>query len=397
MSASAGSAAAPPFEIAVASGDGIGPEVCAQAVRCLEAVGAAFGHRFVFTEALVGGAAFDAAGEHLPAATLAACARADAILFGSVGGPVHLQHEKKWANAERNAILGMRKHFSLAINVRPSKVYRELAHLSPLKAEVIGGGVDIVIIRELVGGAYFGLHETSADGRFARDDMTYTWEQCEAALRFGFATAMGRKRVLTVVDKANVLETSRLWRSVAKAVAPEFPDVKLEFMYVDNAAMQLVTRPSSFDVIVTENLFGDILSDEASVLPGSLGLMPSASLTTNAAGTSGSGRERKLHLFEPIGGTAPDIAGKGVANPIAQILSAALLLRFGLGLEREAKALEDAVDAALAAGLRTGDLRGQAAAGAAGTTSVGSAGMGDFIVAEIAKRGGGGGGGGAVP
>ena len=364
-----------------------GPEVCAQAVRVLEAVGTAFGHSFAFTEALVGGAAWEATGEHLPAATLAACARADAILFGSVGGPVHLQHEKKWADAERNAILGMRKHFSLAINVRPSKVYAALAHLSPLKAEVIGGGVDIVIIRELVGGAYFGAHETSADGRFARDDMTYTWEQCEAALRFGFVTAQARKKVLTVVDKANVLETSRLWRKVAKAVAPDYADVRLEFMYVDNAAMQLVTRPSAFDVIVTENLFGDILSDEASVLPGSLGLMPSASLTTNAAGESGTGRLRKLHLFEPIGGTAPDIAGKGVANPIAQILSAALLLRFGLGLEAEARAVEEAVDAALAAGLRTGDLKGAATtAGAAATTSVGSAGMGDFIVAQVLAR-----------
>ena len=304
---------------------------------------------------------------------------------------MHLQHEKKWADAERNAILGMRKHFSLAINVRPSKVYAALAHLSPLKAEVIGGGVDIVIIRELVGGAYFGAHETSADGRFARDDMTYTWEQCEAALRFGFVTAQGRKKVLTVVDKANVLETSRLWRRVAKAVAPEYADVRVEFMYVDNAAMQLVTRPAAFDVIVTENLFGDILSDEASVLPGSLGLMPSASLTTNAASLSGTGRLRRLHLFEPIGGTAPDIAGKGVANPIAQILSAALLLRFGLGLEAEARAVEESVDAALAAGLRTGDLRGAAAAGsaaaAAGTTSVGSAGMGDFIVASVLARG----------
>ena len=373
---------AAPFEIAIASGDGIGPEVCAQAVRVLEAVGRAFGHSFAFSEALVGGAAWEATGSHLPPATLEACARADAILFGSVGGPVDQQHLPKWANAERTAILGLRKHFSLAINIRPSKVYAALAHLSPLKAEIIGAGVDVVIIRELVGGAYFGLHETSADGRFARDDMTYTWEQCEAAVRFGFATALGRKKRLTVVDKANVLETSRLWRAVAKAVAPEFPGVALEFMYVDNAAMQLVTKPSAFDVIVTENLFGDILSDEASVLPGSLGLMPSASLTTNAASRSASGRERRLHLFEPIGGTAPDIAGKGVANPIAQILSAAMLLRFGLGLEREAKAVEDAVDAALARGLRTGDLRGSGG----GAPAVSSAVMGDAIVEEVLKR-----------
>ena len=279
----------------------------------------------------------------------------------------------------------MRRALSLAVNVRPSRVWPALAHLSPLKAEVIGGGVDVVIIRELLGGAYFGAHETAADGRSARDDMTYTWEQAEAALRFGFAAARGRARRLTVVDKANVLETSRLWRRVAAAVAADFADVAVEFMYVDNAAMQLVTRPGAFDVIVTENLFGDILSDEASVLAGSLGLMPSASLTTDAPAASASGRLRRLHMFEPIGGTAPDIAGKGVANPIAQILSAALLLRYGLGLEAEARAVEAAVDAVLAAGLRTGDLRRRGgAAGASEDKLVNTAEMGDAIVAAIA-------------
>jgi 3-isopropylmalate dehydrogenase len=372
------------YLIAIASGDGIGPEVCAEAVKVLNAVGLAFGHTFRYVEALVGGAAWEQTGEHLPAATLEACATADAILFGSVGGPVSEQSAPKWANAERNAILGMRKHFSLAINIRPSKVWPSLANLSPLKAEIIGAGVDIVIIRELVGGAYFGAHETSEDGRFARDDMTYTWEQAEAALRFGFLTACGRGKRLTVVDKANVLETSRLWRRVTKALELEYPDVAVEFMYVDNAAMQLVTRPTAFDVIVTENLFGDILSDEASVLSGSLGLMPSASLTTCPVGVSASGRERQLHLFEPIGGTAPDIAGKGVANPIAQILSAALLLRYGLKLEAEAAAIEAAVDAVLAGGARTGDIRGK---GEEGTRLVGTAAMGDAIVAEVGKRG----------
>lgn len=374
---------AAPYRIAVASGDGIGPEVVAQAVRVLQAVGAKFGHSFEFVEALVGGAAYDVHGAHLPQCTLDTCASADAILFGSVGGPVDAQHLPKWKDAERNAILGMRNAFNLAINIRPSKVYAALSHLSPLKPEVIGGGVDVVIIRELLGGAYFGTHETAADGRFARDDMTYTWEQAEHALKFGFETARSRGKRLTVVDKANVLDTSRLWRKVANSLAPSYPDVKVEFMYVDNAAMQLVTRPGGFDVIVTENLFGDILSDEASVLPGSLGLMPSASLTTNAPGLSASGRTRALHLFEPIGGTAPDIAGKGVANPIAQILSAALLLRYSLGLEAEAKAIETAVDAALAKGFRTGDLKGRDAAAAAGTQLVGSAGMGDAIIAEV--------------
>ena len=258
----------------------------------------------------------------------------------------------------------------------------------------------------------------AADGRSARDDLAYSWEQIEAALRFGFETcvaappcdyrpdrnsayhappppphpfppfhprsAQSRGKALTVVDKANVLETSRLWRRVAAALAPAYADVRVEYMYVDNCAMQLVTRPAAFDVIVTENLFGDILSDEASVLPGSLGLMPSASLTTNAPSLSGSGRSRRLHLFEPIGGTAPDIAGRGVANPIAQILSAALLLRYGLGLEAEARAVEAAVDAVLADGYRTGDLVGRGAAPREGDKLVGTAGMGDAIVAAIA-------------
>lgn len=375
-------AAPKPYRIALASGDGIGPEVCAEAIKVLEAAGRKFGFAFEFVEALVGGAAWEKCGQHLPAETIAICGDSDAILFGSVGGPVDAQHLPKWKDAERNAILGMRKQFSLAINIRPSKVYASLAHLSPLKAEVIGSGVDIVIIRELVGGAYFGEHSTSADGRFARDDMTYTWEQIEAAVKFGFETARSRGKRVTVVDKANVLETSRLWRKVAMAVGAAQPDIKLEFMYVDNAAMQLVTKPGAFDVIVTENLFGDILSDEASVLPGSLGLMPSASLTTNPPSTSATGRTRALHLFEPIGGTAPDIAGKGVANPIAQILSAALMLRFSLGQEEAASAIERAVDAALAAGYRTGDLKGKGDA-EAGIKLVGSAGMGDAIVAAL--------------
>jgi 3-isopropylmalate dehydrogenase len=245
-----------PFRIAIASGDGIGPEVVAEAVKVLEAVGQKYGHSFEFVEALVGGAAWEKYGVHLPPETIATCAGSDAILFGSVGGPVDAQHLPKWKDAERNAILGMRKHFNLAINIRPSKVYPELAYLSPLKADVIGSGVEIVIIRELVGGAYFGEHSTSADGRFARDDMTYTWEQVENALKFGIETARARGKRMTVVDKANVLETSRLWRKVAMEVAKSNPDVAVEFMYVDNAAMQLVTKPGAFDVIVTENLFG---------------------------------------------------------------------------------------------------------------------------------------------
>lgn len=294
---------APRFRVCVLAGDGIGPEVMAEAVKVLKAATQAPGVEHAeleFVEAPVGGAAYEACGEHLPASTLHACALSDAVLFGSVGGPPDEAHLPKWKNAERNAILGIRKHFELAINLRPSRVVKSLAAISPLKDTVIGEGVDILIVRELVGGAYFGAHETAPDGRSARDDLTYTWEQVENALRFAFiacvprprvglrmhvrecasafvsparvCSASGRRRKLTVVDKANVLETSRLWRAVTAAVKGDYPDVSVEFMYVDNAAMQLVTHPTSFDVIVTENLFG-VRAAHAGARVGSLAYM----------------------------------------------------------------------------------------------------------------------------
>lgn len=335
-------------KIAVLPGDGIGPEVMAQADKVLTKVAELYGHTFEFDYRLVGGAAWEAteeAGEepsHLPAVTVEACESADAILFGSVGGPVDQQHEPRWKDCEKNALLGLRKRFNLAVNLRPSRVYDFLAHLCPLKPSIIGAGVDMVIIRELVGGIYFGEHRREGDT--AHDVMTYSVDQVRKPLIFAFEAAKLRRKKVTVVDKANVLECSRLWREVAREVAQDYPDVSLDFMYVDNAAMQIIQKPSFFDVIATGNMFGDILSDAASVLPGSLGLMPSASL--------GDG----LHMYEPSGGSAPDIAGEGKANPIAQILSGAMMLRYSFDLETEAAAVEAAVEEVLKSGRLTGDL-----------------------------------------
>lgn len=351
------------WNIAVLAGDGIGPEVMEEAIKVLRAVEARFGHAFVFDDALIGGAAYEATGEHFPAATLATCKRSDAVLFGSVGGPVDAQDQPKWKDAEKISLLGLRKALGLAVNVRPAKVYPILTPLSPLKRELIEEGVDLVVVRELLGGIYFGEHKTEGDR--AWDVMAYTEAQIERVVRFAFEAAQGRRQKLTVVDKANVLDCSRLWRKVTQRIAPEFPNVTMEFLYVDNAAMQLIKKPSYFDVIVTENMFGDILSDAASVLPGSLGLMPSASLGD------------RVHLYEPIGGSAPDIAGKGVANPIAQILSAALMLRHSFGLDNEARAIEMAVERVLENGARTGDLARE------GETRIGTTAMGDAIAAAL--------------
>eukprot|EP00429_Kryptoperidinium_foliaceum_P093092 CAMPEP_0176202078 /NCGR_PEP_ID=MMETSP0121_2-20121125/9892_1 /TAXON_ID=160619 /ORGANISM="Kryptoperidinium foliaceum, Strain CCMP 1326" /LENGTH=398 /DNA_ID=CAMNT_0017540967 /DNA_START=46 /DNA_END=1240 /DNA_ORIENTATION=+ len=335
-------------KIAVLSGDGIGPEVMVEALKVLDKVAALYGHTFNFTEANVGGAAWaaaEAAGEtpsHLPASTLEVCKSSDAILFGSIGGPVDQQHEPRWKDCEKNALLGLRKTFNLANNLRPSKVYPYLAHLCPLKPSIIEAGVDILVVRELVGGIYFGEHKREGDRAY--DVMDYTVEGIKKPVIFGFEAARLRRKKVTVVDKANVLETSRLWREVSREVAKDYPDVELEFMYVDNAAMQIIQKPSAFDVLVTENMFGDILSDAASVLPGSLGLMPSASLGDT------------VHMYEPSGGSAPDIAGKGVANPIAQILSGAMMLRYSFQMETEAAAIEAAVETVLKSGKLTGDL-----------------------------------------
>lgn len=340
-----------PYKVAVLPGDGIGPEVMPEAIKVLARCTELFPTcQFEYEEAVIGGAGYDAHGEHFPAATREVCERADAILFGSIGGPVEEQHLDKWKDAEKNALLGMRKAFDLSVNVRPAKVYPTLSHASPLRSETIAGGVDMVIVRELLGGIYFGEHSTAADGSSAKDVCTYTTEQIRRPLQFAFeaakvrGAAKGERGKLTVVDKANVLDTSRLWRVVANEMHADHPDVDMDFMYVDNAAMQLIKAPSDFDVICTENMFGDILSDAASVLPGSLGLMPSASLGSS------------IYLYEPSGGSAPDIAGKNIANPAAQILCGAMMLRYSFGEHAAASAIEAAVDAAILAGVTTGDV-----------------------------------------
>ncbi len=328
-------------------GDGIGPEIINEARLLLEHIAQRFDHRWTLHEALLGGAAIDATGNALPDETLQRCQESDAVLLGAVGGP-------KWddPNAKvrpEQGLLGIRKALGLYANLRPVQVMPEMTEASPLSPERLQGGVDLVVVRELTGGLYFGeprFTETQADGtRRAIDTLVYTDAEIRRVMRLAFSIAQTRQKRLTSIDKANVLESSRLWRQVATEVASEFPDVQLEHQLVDSAAMRLVTSPTHFDVIVTENLFGDILSDEAAVLTGSLGILPSASL--------GEGR---MGLYEPIHGSAPDIAGKGLANPLGMILSVALMLRHSLGLETEAKAVEQAVAAALREGARTADL-----------------------------------------
>ncbi len=330
--------------IAVLPGDGIGPEVTAGAVSVLKAIAAKGGHKFTFTEYPMGGIAIDTHGDPLPPATLAACKAADAVLLGAVGGP-------KWSdpNAKvrpEQGLLGLRAALGVYANLRPVRVHPKLADLSPLKNEKLHN-VDLLFLRELTGGAYFGAKTRTEDT--ATDECKYTVVEIERATRRAFELARGRRKHVTHVDKANVLETSRLWRSVVTRVAKEFSDVTLEHQLVDSMAMLLLTRPSAYDVIVTENLFGDILTDEAAALAGSLGVLPSASLGDAKAG-----------LYEPIHGSAPDIAGKGLANPLGAILSAALLLRYSLDLESEARAVESAVDAVIERGTLTKDLGGTA-------------------------------------
>ncbi|MEA3173610.1 MAG: 3-isopropylmalate dehydrogenase [Gammaproteobacteria bacterium] len=328
--------------IAVLAGDGIGAEVTAEAVRALQAVAAKFGHQFEFESALIGGAAIDAVGVPLPPATLALTTRADAILLGAVGGP-------KWSdpNAKvrpEQGLLQLRQALGLFANLRPVVPHPATLDASPIKSELLQG-VDIMVVRELTGGIYFG--EKTRTATEAVDVCRYTVNEIERVVRLAARLARARRRKLTSVDKANVLETSRLWRTTVDLIMPaEFPDVSFEHMLVDSAAMHLIKRPRDFDVIVTENMFGDILTDEASMLAGSMGLLPSASLGAQARGG----------MFEPIHGSAPDIAGKGIANPYAAILSAALLLRYSLQLEAEAAALEAAVAQAIDAGVLPADL-----------------------------------------
>ncbi|MBI5426021.1 MAG: 3-isopropylmalate dehydrogenase [Opitutae bacterium] len=331
--------------IALTPGDGIGPEVVHEARLLLSDVASHYGHQFEFTEHLLGGCAIDRHGTALPDETLQGCRRADAVLLGAVGGP-------KWDDPQakvrpEQGLLAIRKALGLYANLRPISPHPALAKLSPLKPERVAG-VDFIVVRELTGGLYFGTpkgREQTPDGERAVDTLVYTEAEIRRIVKLAFQLAQLRRKLVTSVDKANVLESSRLWRKVAIEVGKEFPDVKLEHQLVDSCAMRLITHASSFDVIVTENMFGDILTDEAAVLAGSLGMCPSASL--------GEGR---IGLYEPIHGSAPDIAGKGIANPTGTILSAAMLLRHSLGLEAEAKAVEAAVSATIDAGQLTGDL-----------------------------------------
>ena len=335
------------MKIAVLAGDGIGPEVMQQALRVLDTVATKFNYRFEFVEALVGGAAYDQYQQHFPDDTLKICQTADAILFGSVGGPVHESHLPKWSGCEANSILAIRKAFAFQVNYRPATVYPVLKDVCPLKDRIIESGIDILILRELLGDIYFGEHRFIEEQgeRRAIDVAEYTATQIAAIAHAAFKAARLRKKRVLSVDKANVLQTSKLWRAVFNEIALEYPDVQLTHMLVDNCAMQLIMKPSQFDVIAASHMFGDILSDAAAVLPGSLGLMPSASLNQNGFG-----------LYEPSGGSAPDIAGKGIANPIAQILSAAMMLRYSFQLEEAACGIEQAVSRVLESGVRTIDL-----------------------------------------
>ncbi|WP_438482039.1 3-isopropylmalate dehydrogenase [Oleiharenicola lentus] len=331
--------------IVLLPGDGIGPEVVNEARLVLDAVAAKFGHEFQYSTHLLGGCAIDATGTAMPEATLAACKAAAAVLLGAVGGP-------KWDDPQspvrpEQGLLAIRKGLGLYANLRPVKAIPSLAKLSPLKPERVAG-VDFVVIRELTGGLYFGQPKgrtQTPEGERAVDTLIYTEHEIRRIVRLGFELARKRRKFLTSIDKANVLESSRLWRKIAIEIGKEYPDVKLEHQLVDSAAMRLITHAAQFDVIVTENMFGDILTDEAAVLAGSLGLLPSASLG-----------EGTLGLYEPIHGSAPDIAGKGIANPTGTILSAAMLLRHSLGLEKEAAAVEAAVAATIDAGKLTADL-----------------------------------------
>ena len=333
--------------IVVLPGDGVGPDVTAAAVEVLEAMAREYGHAFAFAEHSIGGRSIDEHGTALTQECLDACRASDAVLLGAVGGP--MWESPKSAVRPEQGLLALRKGLGVFANLRPVKPFAALSEASPLKPELLRG-VDMLVVRELTGGIYFGrpkgrVHER---GRVrAVDTMQYDEVEIERIVRLGFRLASQRRNKLTSVDKANVLETSRLWRETVEAVRPEFPGVALEHLLVDSAAMQLILTPSRFDVIVTENMFGDILTDEAAVLAGSIGLLPSASL-----GESGPG------LYEPIHGSAPDIAGTGKANPVGAILSAAMLLRYSLGLEAEASAVESAVSAALAGGDRTSDIGG---------------------------------------
>lgn len=351
--------------IATLPGDGISPEVVAEAVKVLRRVAEVYGHTFEFKEGLVGGAAIDATGEALPAETLVLCQESDAVLLGAVGDPKY--DDPRSPVRPEQGLLALRKGLEVFANLRPVKLYKQLLHASTIKPEVIAD-VDLLVVRELTGGIYFGERgRESTDGvPAAYDTMFYTVPEIERVVCLAFNLARGRRKKVTSVDKANVLESSRLWRETAERVAEDYPDVESESMYVDIAAMRLVRYPNVFDVIVTGNMFGDILTDEASMIAGSMGMLPSAAIGAHKPG-----------LFEPVHGSAPKYTGQNVVNPIATILSAAMLLHYSLELEEEARAVEDAVEAVLTEGYRTKDIREE------GTTLVGTRKMGNLIAERI--------------
>jgi 3-isopropylmalate dehydrogenase len=357
-------------EIAVLAGDGIGPEVMKEAIKVLDAAQKKFSFELSYKYADVGGIAIDNHGEALPSSTLQLCEKSDAILFGSVGGP-------KWENLppekqpERAALLPLRKHFDLFCNFRPAKVFKSLTAACPLRPDIIGDGFDILCVRELTSGIYFGTpkgREGSGADERAFDTMAYKRSEIQRIARMAFEAARLRRNKVTSVDKANVLTTMVLWREVVIEISREYPDVELNHIYVDNATMQLVRDPHQFDVMLCGNMFGDIISDEAAMLTGSMGLLASASLNSANFG-----------LYEPAGGSAPDIAGKGIANPIAEILSAAMMLRYSFGLDKAAEAIDHAVEATLEKGILTADLTTDK------LKAVGTVAMGDAIVKELQR------------
>jgi 3-isopropylmalate dehydrogenase len=365
------------YQIAALAGDGIGPEVMREAIRVLRAVEKAFNLSFQVTEAPVGWAGIDAAGKALPDATLELCRKSDSILFGSVGLPDRDPTIPKEERPERAALLRIRKEFGLFANLRPVQLPKALSHSCPLKLERQGEGIDVLVVRELTGGMYFGQPkktETISPGvQRATDTMVYTTPEIERIAHVAFKAARLRRKKLTSIDKANVLENGILWREVVTRIGKEYPDVALEHMFVDNGAMQLMLRPTQFDVMLCENMFGDILSDEAAALAGSLGMLPSASLGATAG-------EQTFGFYEPAGGTAPDIAGKNLANPIAQILSVSLMLRYSFGLNEAAQSIDRAVGDVIAGGLRTGDIY---QATDTGSRKVGTSEMGGAIAQAI--------------
>ena len=354
------------YKITVLKGDGIGPEIVNECIKVLDKAGEKFGFAFDYDYELLGGCAIDEAGVPYPEKTAKACKASDAVLLGAVGGP-------KWDsqpgnNRPEKGLLAIREDLGLFANLRPAKIFAPLKSASPIKEEIIGEGLDILIVRELTGGIYFGDRGTYEENGVvgAYDTERYTYPEIKRIVKAGFEYAMKRGKKLTCVDKANVLDSSRLWRKVMEEIAKDYPEVEVSYMYVDNCAMQLVHNPAQFDVILTENMFGDILSDEASMVTGSIGMLASASLN-----------DTKFGLYEPSGGSAPDIAGKGIANPIATILSAAMMLRFSFDLDKEADAIENAVAAVLKDGYRTIDIMSE------GKEQIGTAQMGDKICEYI--------------